>query len=200
MVPLIYTDMRAHLSSRVFCPDASSFGAGACETIGLTTAGVAAGRGEAARAGSSDSGKFQQKSRRCADHRGTHVRIDLQLPFRPDAWPRSSICPQRWHWRVLLSFPWKRPGAHINELELRALFTLLRGLARSSGNIGMRFAVLVDSLVVLGITAKGRSCSHRLNPILRRLHAHVLASGFYVFFGYVASDANPTDQPSRCHE
>ena len=63
MAPLIYTDMRAHLSSRVFCADASNFGAGACETIGLTTAGEAAGRGEAVRAGSSDSGKFQQKSR-----------------------------------------------------------------------------------------------------------------------------------------
>ena len=106
---------------------------------------------------------------------------------------------QQRHWRVILSFPWKRPGAHINELELRALFTLLRGLARSSGNIGMRFAVLVDSLVVLGIAAKGRSCSRRLNSILRRLNAHVLASGFYVFFGYVASDANPADEPSRCH-
>ena len=52
---------------------------------------------------------------------------------------------------------------------------------------GLRFAVLVDSLVVLGIAAKGRSSSHRLNPVLRRLNAHVLASGFYVFFGYVVS-------------
>ena len=77
-------------------------------------------------------------------------------------------CPQRWHWKVVLSFPWKRPGAHINELELRALFTLLRGLARSSGNIGMRFAVLVDSLIVLGIAAKGRSCS--LTPTQQMNH------------------------------
>ena len=80
------------------------------------------------------------------------------------------------------------------------LFTLLRSLARSSGNIGTRFAVLVDSSVVLGIAAKGRNCSHHLNSILRRLNAHVLASGFYVFFGYVASDANPADVPSRYHE
>ena len=48
------------------------------------------------------------------------MRIDFQLPFRPDAWPRTPICPQRWHWKIVLSFPWKRPGAHINELELRA--------------------------------------------------------------------------------
>ena len=27
----------------------------------------------------------------------------------------------------------------------------------------------------------------------------MLASGFYVFFSYVASDANPADLPSRCH-
>ena len=79
------------------------------------------------------------------------------------------ICPRRWHWRVILKFPWKRAGAHINELELRALFTLLRSLARSSGNIGMRFAVLVDSSVDFGIAAEGRSCSRLLNSILRRL-------------------------------
>ena len=61
----------------------------------------------------------------------------------------------------------------------------------------MRFALLVDSLVVLGIAAKGRSCSSRLNSVLRRLNAHVLASGFYVFFGYVAPDANSADEPSH---
>ena len=175
MVPLIFTDMRAPLSSRVFCTDASEFGAGGCETIGLTTAGVAASREEAVPAANSS----------------TDVRIDLQLPFRPDAWPRTPICPRKWHWRVILRFPWQKAGAHINELELRALSTLLRSQARSSGNIGMRFAVLVDSWVVLGIA---------LNSILRRLNAHVLASGFYVFFGYVASDANPADEPSRCRD
>ena len=63
MVPLMYTDMRTQLSSRVFCTDASEFGGGACETIGLTTAGVAAGREEAVRAGSSSSGKSSRRNR-----------------------------------------------------------------------------------------------------------------------------------------
>ena len=170
---------------------------------------LAAGREEAVRAGSSSSGETSAEIAakalvlgllRRADHRGTDVRIDLQLPFRPDAWPRTPVCPRRWHWRAMLKFSWERPGAHINELELRALFSLLRKLARSSGNIGMRFAVLVDSLVVLGIGAKGRSCSRLLNSILRRLNALVLSSGFYVFFGYVASNANPADEPSRCRD
>ena len=174
-------------------------------TVGLTKEGVEAGRGEMFRSGKTCSREIPAELAakalvlgllRRADHRGTDVRIDVQ---RSDAWPRSPICPRKWFWKAILSFPWKRPGAHINELELRALFSLLRGLSRSSNNIGMRFAVLVDSLVVLEIAAKGRSSSHRLNPVLRRLNAHVLASGFYVFFGYVASHANPADAPSRCH-
>ena len=53
MVPLIYTDMRAPLSSSVFCTDASEFGAGGCKTIGLTTVGMAAGREEAVQAANS---------------------------------------------------------------------------------------------------------------------------------------------------
>ena len=98
MVPLIYSDMRAQFSSRVFCTATSEFGGGACETIGLTTAGVAAGCEEAVRAGSSSSGEMSAEIAagalvlgllRRADHRGTEVRIDLQLPFRPDAWPRT---------------------------------------------------------------------------------------------------------------
>ena len=98
MVPLIYTHMRASLSSRLFCTDASEFGAGGCETTGLTTAGVAAGREEAVRAGNSSSGETSAEIAakalvlgllRRADHKGTDVRIDLQLPFRPDAWPRT---------------------------------------------------------------------------------------------------------------
>ena len=58
----------------------------------------------------------------------------------------------------------------------------------------------MNSLVVLGNAAEGRSCSRLLNSILRRLNAHVLASVFYVFFGYVASNANPADEPSRCRD
>ena len=179
MVPLIYTDMRAQFSSRVFCTDASEFGGGACETISLTTAGVAAGREEAVRAGSSSSGEISAEI-------ATNALVLAPQASRPQG--------------VRFEFSVERLGAHTNELELRALFTMLRGLARSSGNIGMRFAVLVDSLVVLGIAPKGRSCSRRLNSTIRRLNAHVLAYGFYVFFAYVASDANPADEASRCHE
>ena len=57
---LILTNMRAPLCSRVFCTDASEFGAGGCETIGLTTAGTAAGREEAVSAALSSTTHFSR--------------------------------------------------------------------------------------------------------------------------------------------
>ena len=63
MVPLIFSDMRAQFSSRVFCTDASEFGGGACETIGLTIAGVAATVKKPYGLEVRVQEKFQQKSR-----------------------------------------------------------------------------------------------------------------------------------------
>ena len=208
-VPLIYADMRAELSPTVFCTDASEYGAGACRSVGLTAVGLkegaveAQGYGSKASAGEADPDVAARALvlglLRRADQRGTDVRVDLQVPFRAKAWPRSSISPLRWEWETVLSFPWSKFGAHINELELQALFSLVKWLSRSAFNIGLRFAILVDSLVVLGIIAKGRSSSLRLNRILRRINAHLLASGFFPFLGYVASKDNPADRPSRWH-
>eukprot|EP00972_Heterocapsa_arctica_P012583 1848885-Heterocapsa_arctica.AAC.1 len=39
---------------------------------------------------------------RRADHRGTNVRLDIGLPFRSAAWPRSSVNPTCWTWKVVL--------------------------------------------------------------------------------------------------
>ena len=103
-VPLIYTDMRTQFSSRVYCTDASPSGGGACMTVGLTKGGVATGRGEKLRSGKTCSSEISTELAakalvlgllRRADHRGTDVRIDVQLPFRSDAWPRSPICPRK---------------------------------------------------------------------------------------------------------
>ena len=115
--------MRTQFSSRVYCTDASPSGGGACMTVGLTKEGVEAGRGEMFRSGKTCSREIPAELAakalvlgllRRADHRGTDVRIEVQ---RSDAWPRSPICPRKWFWKAILSFPWKRPGAHINELR-----------------------------------------------------------------------------------
>eukprot|EP00972_Heterocapsa_arctica_P046548 6869676-Heterocapsa_arctica.AAC.1 len=52
---------------------------------------------------------------RRADHRGSDVRLDIGLPFRSTAWPRTSINAARWTWKVVVAFPWERQQ-HINEL------------------------------------------------------------------------------------
>eukprot|EP00972_Heterocapsa_arctica_P007695 1121440-Heterocapsa_arctica.AAC.1 len=41
---------------------------------------------------------------RRADHRVSDVRLDVGLPFRSTAWPRTSINPTRWTWKVAVVF------------------------------------------------------------------------------------------------
>ena len=134
MVPLIYTDMRAPLSSRVFCTDASEFGAGGCETIGLTTAGVAAGCEEAAQARNSSSEETSVRIAakalvlgllRRADHRSTDVRIDCPFDRTHGLGPPSdredgigeSFCNFRGKGQVHTSMNWNfGPCSHCCEV------------------------------------------------------------------------------------
>ena len=134
---------------------------------------------------------------RRADHRGADVRLDLGIPFRPSAWPRSEINIERWKWRTVLAFPWNGPQMHINEYELLTVLQGIKWRCRAKRRLGRRFCVLVDSQVTLSVAAKGRSSSFRLNRILRRLDAYVLASFSLPFYGYVSSGKNPADKPSR---
>ena len=59
---------------------------------------------------------------------------------------------------------------HINRLEGKALLLMLRWILRSSMRHASRVVILLDSAVLLGGAAKGRSSS-RLNTILRRAAA-----------------------------
>ena len=61
----------------------------------------------------------------------------------------------------------------------------------------LRVLHLIDNQVVCGVVAKGRSSSLRLKPGLRKLNTVVLASGLVLAVGYVATEDNPSDIPSR---
>ena len=134
---------------------------------------------------------------RRADHRGADVRLDLGIPFRPSAGLRTQISASRWKWRTVLAFPWKGPEMHINEYELLAVLQGIKWRCRAKRRLGRRFCILVDFQVTLSVAAKGRSSAFRLNRILRRLNAYVLACFFLPFYGYVSSGKNPADKPSR---
>ena len=125
------------------------------------------------------------------------MRLDLGIPFRPSAWPRSEINIERWKWRTVLAFPWDGPQMHINEYELLIVLQGIERRCRAKRRLGRRFCVLVDSQVMLSVAAKGRSSLFRLNWILRRLDAYVLASFSQPFYGYASNSKNLADEPSH---
>ncbi|CAK0846241.1 unnamed protein product [Prorocentrum cordatum] len=129
---------------------------------------------------------------------GSDVRLDVNLPYRPKGWPRSSLDPFVWKWRVVLSIAWpKRRQAHINVRELQAALAALRWRARAARRHCSRWLHLVDSQVVAAIITKGRSSSARLQPMLRRWAAVAVAADMYPLIGYIVSENNPADEPSR---
>ncbi len=135
---------------------------------------------------------------RFSSYRGTDVHVDTLQFFRPDRLPRTSIDSRRWQWKVAKGWKWKFPN-HIN-LELEALLKTLQWRARSLNIFDKRILHLVDSQVVLGVAAKGRTSSRLLSPTLHRYNLWVLACHCYPIIGWVATHLNPSDEPSRWYD
>ena len=55
----------------------------------------------------------------------------------------------------------------------------------------------IDSRVVVGAVAKGRSGSTRLNELVRQIHCMCFAGGLALQLIYIPSEHNPSDFPSR---
>ncbi|CAK0891073.1 unnamed protein product [Prorocentrum cordatum] len=131
-----------------------------------------------------------------AEKGGSDVRMDYGVPYRPRGWPRTSLDPFVWKWRVVVSMAWPgRSSAHINVRELQAATSAIRWRARKVAQHGGRILHLVDSQVVAAIVTKGRSSSRKLQPILKRWMAVVVAADMYPLTGYVVSEDNPADEP-----
>ena len=132
---------------------------------------------------------------RSSIYKGCDVRVATASLLDPKSWPRRSLEPSRWTWRVVLAFPIK--GSHINVLELRAVISAVEWRCRSVRNIRTRAVHATDSQVVMAVVAKGRSSSRILNFALKRLNALLLASSIRLALVYVRTDLNPADRPSR---
>ena len=100
------------------------------------------------------------------------------------------------HWSTLVSSPWGR-DAHINSLELEALYLGLRWCASRPALMGARLPVLLDSSVAYYIARKGRSSTGRLLTVFRRCSAITLATGTSLAPMWIPSKLNPADAPSR---
>ena len=110
---------------------------------------------------------------------------------------RSSIPPRLWKWRIVSGWKWRGAQEHINVLEMRAVLTTLKWRVCHKRMVGSRFLRLVDSLVVLHSLARGRSSSRKLRSTLSRINALLLCSPNQALWGYVRTDLNPADRPSR---
>ena len=136
---------------------------------------------------------------RRTEFRGSDVRLDLGVIYRPDMSPRTTIDPRRWKWTVGSSYAWRK-SEHINVLELRAVLNALEWRSRSKRFRSKRFLHLSDSQVCLSVLTKGRSSSRKLNRILRRISALCLSLNLFPIYAWIASRLNPADEPSRRYE
>ena len=136
---------------------------------------------------------------RSADYRGSDVRMDSGELMKPNQWPRRSIDPAKWTWYSLLAAPY-HDEEHINLLEVRAAHLMLRWRSRNVARIKTRFFHLLDSQVAIAVLCKGRSSSWKMNRLLRRVGALVVAGSFLPAWGYLMSQWNPSDKGSRRFE
>ena len=94
----------------------------------------------------------------------------------------------------VLRYRFARQG-HINVQEARAYKTWLKFLCRHHRR--SRALGLIDSRVLLGAAAKGRSSSAALGRVLLTALPYVLGGGLYPGGLHVYSEANRSDGPSR---
>ena len=130
------------------------------------------------------------------EFRGSDIRLDTGSLYRPDAFPRGSIDVNRWLWHVAEAYEFRIPE-HINVLELKALVRTFEWRARASNFNSCRVLHLTDSQVALATSVKGRSSSRSLNRLLKKFAAPQVAAGLYPLLGWVESEDNPADEPSR---
>lgn len=86
---------------------------------------------------------------------------------------------------------------HLNLKEGRSYLAALRWRLRVKKHIGTIGLHLMDSQVFLGAMAHGRSGSASLSKIVDRCNALVLAASYRQLLGYVETEKNPADKPSR---
>ena len=128
-------------------------------------------------------------------HRGSDVRMAGSSLLNPMGWPRKAFAVNEWKWKTVLAY--QQSGEHINVLECKAALAGVRWRLRKVENLETKFAHLLDSQVVMGVVAKGRSSSMQLRRIIRKLNSLLLASGCSMAVIYVRSAQNPADRPSR---
>eukprot|EP00974_Lingulodinium_polyedra_P052977 5091829-Lingulodinium_polyedra.AAC.1 len=118
-------------------------------------------------------------------------------PEHPNAWPRRSLDPRWWKWRVVISHRWNAREDHINKLEFRSILAALRWRTRSPTRMCCKFFHLTDSAVSMGVVSRARSASFHLQLVADKINSWQLAGHLRVIAAHVGTKRNPADAPSR---
>ena len=131
-------------------------------------------------------------------HRGCDVRLRSALKEDEEKKGLSEIPypAYAWLWKELLSYKW-RNEQHINVLEVTAFLVYLRHQARQGCKRSTKWLHVVDSRVTAGVLAKGRSSSHRLNRLCKRIMALSVFGDMYPMVLWTISGWNFADRASR---
>ena len=113
---------------------------------------------------------------------------------------RQSIPQKLWRWKAVCSWRWPvspHGPQHINKLEIKAIYTSLKWRIFQQRVSKSKCLHLVDSMVSLQILNKGRSSSHKLRLVCKKIASLLIASRILLVLSYVESSRNPADRPSR---
>ena len=130
------------------------------------------------------------------NHTGSDVRIITGDLMSPKKYPRQSVQSNWWRWRPVFAARWKFEE-HTNALEIRAVYLALLWKAREKQLCSRRSFHITDSYVAMSILSKGRTSSRRLQPLIRKISALLLAGQLQLVLAHVDSSDNPTDAASR---
>ena len=208
--PLLGTNLRAQVRSELLCTDARG---GVFTGVGAVRADVRpevarelyrhrTRRGGYARAETPEEVRHRERSEYWQKLLTARPDLAEALADDDDFDDIQAGPAGRWFGEVCKCVQWRRTfqyrskGEPINRGELRAVRTAVRRLLRG-GHFGVRQIIGVDSSVVEGVLAKGRSSSRELNLLLRSLAADMLVGDIHLGILPLASKDNPADEPSR---
>ena len=210
LMPLATANIRAEWDGEPLCTDASL--SGYAVKVGDHTSGEVAQHGrhdERWRFKRQDGSAWAPRERAL---QGLDVFSD-PLTVRPEVegevappWTTDGNFPEisknmvdksRWKklWNSRVRF--KEP---IHNIEARSVLAAVKHRARDSRRHGRRILVLNDNLGVVLSMQKGRAANYGLLRIIRRVSAHLLASGIRLSCRWLPSEWNLADEASRFWE
>ena len=187
ILPLLFCDLRAEFSDKIYATDASLQGGGvvSCDIDHDTSVKLLA----------------------AVDFRGVSVDLKLESssPFRTVVPTKKGGTQQSMQfdgdWQKMFSWRWQYQE-HITLLETRTTFALYKGIFRERISakrqpVPLRFFCLTDNQASTGSISKGRSPSRRLNGVLRRMGAWGITCRYYVYLGWIHTSLQMADYLTR---